>query len=161
MRALLALAAVAGLLAACGPKTEVRPEDDAEFASYHHIGVPAFMDRTGRGQAVADAFNAVLDQGISEPVDSKALNALLTRYKPEDGGFGVEGLQIIHEKTGADALILGRMTGDWSAAVITMVEMDTGSPVLRAILRPPNKKKKFTSPNEVAGEFLRAYTKLR
>jgi hypothetical protein len=57
---------------------------------------------------------------------------------------------------------MGRMAPDWSAASITMVETNTGAPVLHVILRPRGRgKKAFATPQEVAQEFARVFAKLR
>jgi hypothetical protein len=160
LTAALTLAVLA--LAACGPRTEMAPGEAVSFATYHHIGIPAFTDSTGRGQEIADALDARFQQGLYESVDQKALAEVLKQYKADrDMGFGVEALEAIRHQTGVDALLLGRIVPDWSAAVVTMVEMSTGGVILRSIVRPRGRNKKFNTPKEVADEFIRAYKNLR
>ena len=154
--------ACALVLVGCGPKTQIIPDDAVSFQSYHHIGIPAFIDTTGRGQQIADALDARFQQTYYEPVDQKALAQVLAQYKPDrDLGFGIEALEVIRKKTGVDALIHGRMLPDWSAAVVTMVETTTSSTIMHGVLRPRGRRKKrFATPDEVADEFIRAYKKL-
>ena len=159
----MALAAVLVVTGCGGRKSQVMPEEAVDFAGYRHIGVSAFVDRRGKGQAVADALDAVLQQEMYEPVDEKALAQVLAKYKPDrDVGYGIEALLAIRAQSGADALLLGRMAPNWSAASVTMVETSTGAPILHAILRPRGwRKKTFATPEEVAQEFARIYAKLR
>jgi hypothetical protein len=163
MRQGIVLVALLALIGCGGRKSQVMPEEAVDFRSYRHIGVSAFLDKSGKGQAVADAIDAALQQAMYEPVDQKLLAQLLEKYKPDrEVGYGIEALEAIRAKSGADALLLGRMAPDWSAASVTMVETDTGASVLHAVLRPRGRKKKaFATPEEVAQEFLRVYTKLR
>jgi hypothetical protein len=164
-RATAGLALAALLLAAgCGGrKSQVMPEEAIDFSSYHHIGVAAFSDRNGKGQAVADAIDALLQQEMYEPVDEKALAQVLAKYKfDRELGYGLEALLSIRSQSGADVLLIGHMAPDWSAASVTMMETSNGAPVLRMVLRPRGRKKKtFATPEEVAQEFARVYAKLR
>jgi hypothetical protein len=155
--AALALSGCAG-----GRESQVRVDGNVDVASYRRIGVAVFTDRTGKGRAVADAIAAALQREMFEPVDEKALAQLLARYKPDpDTGFGIEALEVIRSQSGADALLMGRMAADWSAASVNMIETNTGAPVLRGILRPRGKRKAFATPEEVAQEFSRVFAKLR
>ncbi|HVE12369.1 MAG TPA: hypothetical protein VNI01_03150, partial [Elusimicrobiota bacterium] len=78
------------LLSACGPKTQVMTEDAVQFQTYHRLGVRAFLDKTGRGQAIADALDSKLQKAFYEPVDEKLLAKLLEQYKPDrENGFSV------------------------------------------------------------------------
>jgi len=146
-----------------GLKSQVLPEEAVIFASYHHIGVTAFVDKKGMGQAIADAIDTILQQEMYEPVDQKALTQILAKYKPDRTlGYGIEALEMIRSQTGADSLLLGRMAPDWGAASVTMLETSTGAPILHAVLRPHGRKKKaFANPEEVAQEFSRIFAKLR
>jgi len=157
------LAALFALTACGGPKSEVRPEEAVNFGSYRRIGVTAFVDRSGKGQAIADAIDAIFQREMYEPIDQKALALVLAKYKPDrELGYGIEALEMIRSQSGADALILGRMAPDWSAASVTMAETSTGAPILHALLRPHGRKKKaFATPEEVAQEFDRVFAKLR
>jgi hypothetical protein len=159
----LALAAASGVAGCGGPKSQVLPEDAVDFRTYRRIGVRAFADKSGRGKEIAAAFDARLQQAMYDPVDQKALAVILTQYTPDrDLGYGIEALEVIHTKTGADALITGRMAPDWSSAMVMMSELSAGSPILRALLRPRGRHKKvFTTPDEVAEEFMRVYRDLR
>ena len=154
--------AAALLVCGCGPKTQIVPEDAVTFRSYRRIGVLAFGDPTGRGQKIADAMDARFQKAFFDVVDQKAVAEVLAQYKPDrDQGLGVEALEEIRRKTGIDALIIGRMVPDWSAAVVTMVEMTTSGVIMRAVVRPHGfRKKAFASPDEVSDEFMRAYLKL-
>jgi len=94
-----------------------------------------------------------------EPVDREALEKILSKYKPSKNlGYDLEALELIRGKTSADAVILGRMTPDWSAIFITMFETQMGEPVLRGVIKPRGKKKAFTSPNEIALDTIRVIT---
>jgi hypothetical protein len=159
----MALAAMLALCGCGGRQSLIRPEDAVDFTSYHHIGVSAFTDGGGRGQAVADAIDAVLQQEMYEPVDEKALARVLAKFKPDRAtGYGIEALEMIRAQSGADALVTGRMARDWSAASVTMLETSTGAPILHALLRPRGRKNKvFATPEEVAQEFARVFAKLR
>ena len=155
------LAFVSLALAGCAPKSEFRPEEAVNFAGYRRFGVSPFLDPGGRGQAVTDAFAAALQQTLDDPVDQKALARILAQYKPDrDVGYRAEELETLRAQTGADALIVGRMGPGWSSAAITVIELDTGGPILHALLRP-RKGKAFASADDVAREFLRVYSKLR
>ena len=157
--------ATALALSGCAGRREsqVRVDGTVDVASYHRIGVAAFSDRTGQGRAVADAIEAALVREMFEPVDEKVLAQVLAKYKPDpDTGFGIEALEMLRSQSGADALIMGRMASDWSAASVNMIETNTGAPVLHAILRPRGKNKEvFATPEEVSQEFARVFAKLR
>ncbi len=159
---LILAAAVLGL-AACGPKSEVRPEEAVDFGAYRHFGVAPFVDPKGRGQELTDAMVAALAQATAEPVDQKALAKILSQYKPDrEVGYRAEELETLRSQTGADALIVGRMAPDWSSALVTVVELESGASILHARLRPNKRgEKAFGTPEELAQEFLRVYRKLR
>lgn len=158
------LLAAAGLfLAACAPKSIVQPEEAVDFGAYRHFGVAPFSDPKGRGVAIAEAFGSRLAQATLEPVDQKTLAKVLARYKPDrDVGYRAEELETIRSQTGADALILGKTDEDWASVLITVIELDSGAPILHARLLPHHRgEKAFTSPEEMADEFARVYSKLR
>ena len=159
----MAMAAALVVTGCGGRKSQVMPEEAVEFSTYRHIGIPAFIDKSGKGQAIADAIDAALQQEMYEPVDEKALAQVLAKYKPDrEIGYGIEALLAIRAQSGADVLLLGRMAPNWAAASITMVETSTGAPILHAILRPRGRKKKvFSTPEEIAQEFSRIFAKLR
>jgi len=158
-RWLCVVAAAALALAACARRSEFRAEEAVDFGAYRHFGVAPFLDPKGRGQQVTDAFAAALAQSTYEPVDQKALAEILSQYKPDrEVGYRAEELETLRSKTGADALIIGRMAADWSYALVTVVELDSGASVLHARLLP-KKGKAFTSADQVAREFLRVYAK--
>ena len=150
----------AAVLLGCGHSgTQVRREEGVNFSHYRRIGVPSFNDRRGQGQAIAEGIENTLQQLMYEPVDRKALEQLLLKYKPDqEFGLGIEAMESIRNQTHADALVLGRMAPDWSAAAITMVETSTGDPILHAVLKPKGKKKSFAGPDEVVKETLRVIT---
>ena len=156
----LALAAVAAL-AACAPRSQVLPEEAVEFHSFRHIGASPFTDNTRRGPDVAVAIEAALEKAGYDPVDHKELVAVLDQHKPDKQfGLGIEALEYLRSKAGADAVVFGRMAPDWSFAAVTLVEIEAGNPVLRAVLRP-RKGKTFAGPDEVAAEFVRVFVKLK
>lgn len=94
-----------------------------------------------------------------DPVDRKALEKILLKYKPsKDSGYDLEALEIIRRKTSADAVIIGHMAPDWSAAFIMMFETQMGEQVLRGAVRPQGKQKVFKNPNEIAIAVLKAIT---
>ena len=157
---LLTLAALAGCAAV--PKSKVL-EDAGEFSRHRSVGVAPFIDTRGQGQAIADAIEAGFQALMYEPVDQKALAQVLAATMPNRSAApGIEALERIRSKTGADAIIFGRMSPDWSTALITVDEIEMGSPILSAVLRPSDPKKKaFTDANDVAKEALRVLTHLR
>ncbi len=161
MRSLwLALAALT-VLAGCAPKSKVLPEEAVEFRAFRRIGASPFGDKTGRGPQVAVAIEAALEGAGYEPVDHKELLKVLEEHKPDrELGLGIEALELLRTKVGADAVVFGRMAPDWSFATVTLVEGETGNSVLHAIMRP-RKGKAFASPDDVGAEFVRILSKLK
>jgi hypothetical protein len=156
---LLTLAA----LAACAPVPKSKVLEDAgEFSRHRAVGIAPFIDTRGQGQTIADTIQAGLQALMYEPVDQKALAQIVAATMPNRSAApGIEALERIHSKTGVDAIIFGRMAPDWSTALITVDEIEMGSPILRAVLRPSDPKKKaFTDADDVAKEALRVLTSL-
>jgi len=61
-----------------------------------------------------------------------------------------------------DAIIFGRLAPDWSTAMITVTETEMGGPILQAVLRPRDPKKKaFSDADDVAKEAIRVLASLR
>ena len=91
-----------------------------------------------------------------EPADNAKVARILAEHKPDpETGISLEAFERIRLDTGADALVMGRMTPDWSAAMLTIIETDTGEPVLQAALKPHDKHRRtFTTADEVAAEVL-------
>ena len=157
----LSLLLLAALLGCAGPKSKVI-EDAGEFPHHRCIGVAPFVDPRGRGQVVADAIEAGLQQLMFEPVDQKALAQALAGIPDRGPNLGLESLEKIHSKTPADAIIFGRLSPDWSTALITVTETEMGAPILQAVLRPRDSRKKaFTGPDEIAKEALRLLMSVR
>ena len=145
------------LLGCAQPRTKVEQAGEADFARYHKLGVAPFSDPRGQGRLMADSVNAGLRKLLYEPADPVALTRILVNHKPnQDSGMSLEALELIRLQTGADAIVLGRMTPDWSALLLTVVETELGEPVLHAVARPRNKKQAaFASADEVVQETLR------
>ena len=154
----LALAALAGC---AGPRSKVLV-DAGEFSGHRCVGVAPFVDSRGQGQVIADAIEAGLQQLMYEPVDQKALADILVENKPDRSStLSLESVEKIRSKVPVDAIIFGRIGPDWSTALITVDETETGSPILQAVLRPRDREKKaFTDANDVAKEALRLLTSL-
>ncbi|MFI5348144.1 MAG: hypothetical protein ACHQ2Z_01250 [Elusimicrobiota bacterium] len=158
----LVLLALAAMLGCAGPQSKVL-EDAGEFPHHRCVGVAPFVDPRGHGEAVADAIEAGLQQLMYEPVDQKALAQLLAANKPGRGStLGIEELERIRAKSPVDAIIFGRLSPDWSTAMITVTETEMGGPILQAVLRPRDPKKKaFADADDVAKEALRILTSIR
>lgn len=153
--------AVVSLLAACAPRSRVLPEEAVDFRAFRHVGAAPFTDNTKRGPQIAAAIEAALERIGYDPVDHKELVAILEQYKPDKQfGLGIEALEYLRGKAGADAVVFGRMSSDWSFAAITLVEIEAGNPVLHAVLRP-RRGKVFATPEDVAAEFVRVFVKLK
>ena len=140
------------LLGCAHARTQVQRDEDYDFARLRRVAAVAFNDPKGQGRAIALAINAQLPGLMHEAVDMDAVQQILEPYKPDrDMGLGLEALELVRKKTSADALILGRMTPDWSAVLVTVVETELGDPVLRAVTKPRDKRKKaFDSVKEIA-----------
>jgi hypothetical protein len=152
----LLLLTVAVLLGCSGPRSKII-QDEGEFPNHRAIGVAPFVDSRGKGQAIADAIQAGFQQQMLGAVDQKALAAALAAAMPNGGTkLGIESIEQIRAKVPVDAIVFGRMAPDWSMAMITVDEMEIGGPILQAVLRPRNRRKKaFTDADEVAREALR------
>jgi hypothetical protein len=155
----MTLAALLGC--SSGPRSKIL-QDAGEFPRHHSVGVAPFADPRGKGQAIADAIEAGLQQLMYEPVDQKALAQVLVANMPDrSSNLGIESLERIKAKAPVDAIIFGRMSPDWSMALITVNETEIGGPILQAVLRPRNRRKKaFTDADEIAREALRVLTAL-
>jgi len=153
----------AGLLGCAHSGTKVEPTDGEDFARFHHIGVPSFVDSHGQGALIADDLATALGAQLNnEPVNRKALEAVLSNYNlNSETGLGVEALEAIRKQVSADAIIFGQMAPNWSAVRITVVDAEMGTLVLRALVMPRDKKKFFTGPDEVVREILRVFAGLR
>lgn len=157
MKRALLLFLTATLMGCAHSGTQVQIGDGADFASYHSIGVPPFVDSKGKGTLIAQDINGSLQKLMYDPVDMIALQKILAQYKPSrTTGFDLEALEMIRKQTSADAVVLGRMAPDWSAVIITMFETQMGDPVLRAIIKPQGKQGTlFKTPEEVAAATLK------
>ncbi|MDE2314034.1 MAG: hypothetical protein KGL04_07660, partial [Elusimicrobia bacterium] len=132
------------------------------LGQYRGIGVVPFKDPRGQGMAIAEGVESGLEKMMFSPVEPKALQEIISSYKTDSrDGLGFEALEMIHEKTSADAIIMGRMTPDWSAAIIVMIETGMGDQVMRAAVRPPGKQKVFSNPDEVSKAVLKTLAGLR
>lgn len=158
----LLLLTITALLGCAGSKSRVI-EDAGEFPNHHCVGVAPFIDSRGHGRAIADAIEARLQQLMYEPVDQNALAQVLAANMPDhSSGLGLESLEKIHSKVPVDAIIFGRIAPNWSMAIITVNETEMGSPILQAVLRPHNRRKKaFTDADDVAREAVRVLASLR
>ncbi len=157
-RLALALACL-GLFGCAHSRSVIKRDDEAGFGSYRAIGVPAFVDPRGQGQKIADAVNRDLAALTYNPVDGKVIAKILAQHKPsKDFGYSLETLQLIRNQTSADAVIIGRMSPDWSAAFVMMFETNMGEQVLRGIIRPSGRKKVFKNADEVALAVVKAIT---
>ncbi|MFI5361948.1 MAG: hypothetical protein ACHQ49_08270 [Elusimicrobiota bacterium] len=157
----IALLSAFAVLGCAGPKSQVL-QDAGEFPSHRCVGVAPFVDPRGRGQAVADAIEAALQQRMFEPVDQKALADVLVANMPDrTSRLGLEALEKIRAKSPVDAILFGRLTPDWSAAMITVNETETGVPILQAVLLPRDRKAAFSDADDVAREAVRVLTSLR
>jgi hypothetical protein len=156
---LLTLAALLGC--SSGPRSKIL-QDAGEFPRHRCVGVAPFADPRGKGQDIADAIEAGLQQLMYEPVDQKALAQVLVANMPDrSSNLGIESLERIKAKAPVDAIIFGRVSPDWGMALITVNETEIGGPILQAVLRPRNRRKKaFSSPDEIAREALRVLTAL-
>lgn len=152
----LLLLTIAAALGCSTPRSKII-QDEGEFRGHRVIGVAPFVDPRGKGQAIADAIQAGFQQQMLKPVDQKALAEALAAALPNGGTkLGIESIEQIHAKVPVDAIVFGRMAPDWSMALITVDEMEIGGPILQAVLRPRNRRKKaFTDANDVAREALR------
>ena len=152
----------AALLGCSHPGTRVAHDTRVDFSRYRHIGVAPVTDPRGRGALIAEGVDAGLrrlGRGVS---DGKALEAVLKQYKPDqDFGFGLEALESVRTRTSAEALVFISLAPDWSAAAVTLLDIELGDQVLSAVLRPVGKKAKvFSDPGEVVQEALRVLAAL-
>lgn len=148
------------LLAGCVHSgTKIERETDIDFSRLRRIGVMTFTDNRGRGGEIADGIAAGLQNLGYETADSKALARIFAKHKPDrEFGMDLETLTLIRTETSADAILFGGMRPDWSAASITMVELEFGDPVLHGVLKPGVRKQKaFAAPGEVVREALRVF----
>jgi hypothetical protein len=160
-RSPLPLILLAALLGCAGADRSRVLEDAGEFPRHRSVGVAPFVDPRGKGQAVADAIEAGLQQLMYEPVDQKALASVLAETKPDRGSaLGIEALEKIKAKVPVDAIIFGRISPDWGTVLITVDEMEMGGPILQAVLRPRHHGKTFADPDEIAKEAVRLLTSL-
>ncbi len=158
----LVVLALGALLGCAGARSRVI-DDIGEFPSHRCVGVAPFFDPRGQGQAIADLIEAGLQQMMYEPIDQKALAKVLAAYPPDHGtSLGIEALEQLHAKVPADAVIFGRVAPDMSLVQLTVTETEMGGPIVQAVLRPRDPKKKaFTDSAEIAREALRVLASLR
>jgi len=156
------LAAATTLFLGCAhSRNIIRAEDGLNLAQYRGVGVVPFDDSRGQGPAIANGIEDGLERLMYAPVDSQALEKIISSYKADPrNGVGLEALEMIHDKTAADAIVMGRMTPDWSAAIIVMIETGMGDQVMRAVVRPPGKQKVFTAPAQISKAVLKVLTNL-
>ena len=162
MRILTLLLAVS-LLGCANSRTQIRAEDGEQFAMYHHIGILPFSDTRGQGAKLADSLSdALAKQRFNETVDRSLLEQSVKKFKvtPETG-IGVEALEEIRGKTAADAILFGKMTPDWSAARVVVLETEMGGAVLSALVRPKGREKVFANADEVSTEIMRAFSRVK
>ncbi|MHB2026523.1 MAG: hypothetical protein ACYCPQ_07785 [Elusimicrobiota bacterium] len=135
----------------------VQAEDGLSLAQYQGIGVAPFNDPRGHGAAIAADIETGLERLMYAPVDPAVLAQILSKHRLDRrSGLSLEVLENIRDKTSADAIIMGRMAPDWSAASIVMVETAMGDQVLHAILKPAGRNEKaFSSPDEVSQAALK------
>lgn len=152
----------ASLLGCSHSATKILPEEGEYFSDYHQIGIPAFADSHGQGNAIADS----LAQGLqsltgNEPVNRAALEQALAKYKVRSqSDLGVETLEQIHAQAPVDAIIFGKMAPDWSAAKVIMMDARMGVPVFQILAKPSKRAKVFSSPQDISQEILHAISKL-
>ena len=156
----LLLAAVC--LGCAHPGTRVENDSAVNFSRYQHIGVAPFTDSRGQGRLITEGIDSGLRRILHGGADLKMVEDILREHNPDrDFGVTIEALEFLRVKASADAVIIGSMTPNWSAASITIVDTETGESILRAALKPSDRKQKtFTSPDEVVQETLRVLTAL-
>jgi hypothetical protein len=158
---LLAFLILPALLGCSGARSKVI-DDTGEFVHHRCVGVAPFLDSRGQGQIIADLIESGLQQLMYEPVNQKALAQVMSEIPGRGPELGIEALEKIHAKVPADAIIFGRVAPDWSFVQLSVTETEMGGPILQAVLRPRDRKKKaFADPAEIARETLRVLTSLR
>jgi hypothetical protein len=145
----------------CHRGSQVENEDKVNVSVYHRIGVPTFGDPRGKGAEIADGVAKGLQDLTVDIVERKLMDQTMLTYKPDSGqGLGTEALMEIKRLSLADAIILGRMSRDWKAGQITIVETNMGDPVIRVLLKTKNGKP-FKDSDAVVKEFLRVFADLQ
>jgi len=160
----LGIGALAALCCACAHSNyTVQRDGGARLSEFHRIGVLPLKDPKGQGDPIAQGIQDGLQKLLFEPPDVAALKRLAVEYKLEpNSGMRLEAVETIRDQASADAIILGVMAPDWSAASLVIAEMEMGQPVMRVVVTPRDPKKKaFTSAGEVAQEAVRALASLR
>ncbi|MCX5795407.1 MAG: hypothetical protein NTY77_07940 [Elusimicrobia bacterium] len=144
------------------PGTRVEHDTGFDFSRYRRVGVAPFIDGRGQGRSITEGIAGGLKRIGHGGADLKAVADIIREYKPDrDFGMTIEALELLRGKASADAIIMGRMNPDWSAASISLVDTETGDSVLTAALKPADRKQKaFTSADEVVTETLRVLTVL-
>ena len=157
-RSLPAALVLAAALLGCGaPKgTHVERAEGASLAGLRRLGVLPFADPRGKGREIAKAITGGLAPLLYEPADGALVEKTLNAHKSDnESGLGLESLELLRHEAGADAIVMGRMLPDWSAATISIYETELGDPVLRGLLKPSGRHKTFETPAEVAAEVLK------
>ena len=150
------------LLGCAHSKTRVERANSFDFSRYQRIGVSAFTDRHGDGRRIAEGIDSGLRRIDRGGADLKAIEETLKKNKPDrDFGLGIEVLEYLRNKASADAILFGAVAPDRRAVSVTMIDTESGEPVLRAVVRPSGKKQKsFAGADDVIRETLRVFESL-
>lgn len=160
----LGIGALAAVFAACAhSNVTTQRESGVRLSDFHRIGVLPFKDAKGRGEQIAQGVQDGLQKLLFEPADGAALRRLAVEYKLEpNSGLRLEAVESLRDQASADAVILGVMAPDWSAASFVVAELQMGQPVMRVVVTPRDAKKKvFANEGEVVQEAVRALAGLR
>jgi hypothetical protein len=149
-------------LACAHPGTRVQTSPSADFSHYQHIGVAPFTDHRGKGRLITEGIDGGLRLMLHGGADQKMVAEILKKQQPDpDFGFAIEALESLRTKAAADAVVNGAVARDWSSASLNMIDTETGESVLKALLKPKDRKQKaFTSPQEIVEEALRVFAAL-
>lgn len=158
MRTLGLLLAAALPLSGCGSRSQVKSEDGATLSAFHTVAVLPFADEKAQGKIIAEELAGQLRRLGHQIVDANAVAAILAgRKMDENGALGLETLESLRAKTGAEAFIAGRVLPDWSAVTATVIETELGDPVIRAVVRPRDRgRKAFQSRDELIEQLTAA-----
>ena len=120
----LLLAAVC--LGCAHPGTRVENDSAVNFSRYQHIGVAPFTDSRGQGRLITEGIDSGLRRILHGGADLKMVEDILREHKPDrDFGVTIEALEFLRVKASADAVIIGSMTPNWSAASITAASLSS------------------------------------
>jgi hypothetical protein len=149
---LLPLLAAAVLAGCAHAGSRVQLAEGADFARLRRIGVMPFQGVGDKGAVVAKDIEEGLKGAGYEIVDEKLLERAMAGHRMDsDFGYGLEAAADVRIQTGADAVLVGRVARDWSAAFIIMMETEMGDKVLSGVVKPEKKGEKvFKGPDELA-----------